>query len=75
MKLPFKSADAAYAEIVMRGLRQCGCDPSIYARGDRLYRAHVNRAGNHWHDASTKSAAIRGAVMMWIKSERDRSER
>lgn len=44
-----------------------GCCPGIYRRGN-LWRAHVNNAGNFWHDDTTPLKALRGAVKLWRKA-------
>jgi hypothetical protein len=45
-------------------LREQGCHPSVYERGI-MFRFHVNRFGNFWHDAKTPLEALRGAVKAW----------
>ena len=45
-------------------LKNEGCFPSLYLRGD-VWRAHVNRAGNFWADDKSPLNAIRRAANMW----------
>lgn len=49
---------------LMIKLSNDGCFPSIYRRGV-YWRAHVNAAGNYWHDDSTPLRAMQGAVKLW----------
>lgn len=49
----------------MRWLQSKGCTPSVYLRGDKLYRAHVNAAGNFWADAKTPKLALEEATRLW----------
>jgi hypothetical protein len=50
---------------LLKELAKDGCYPSIYRRGKFCWRAHVNAAGNHWHDDTTPLRALRGAVESW----------
>ena len=50
--------------ILLQKLANEGCFPSIYRRGD-IWRAHVNAAGNCWHEGTTPLRALRGAVKLW----------
>jgi hypothetical protein len=52
---------------LMKQLRSEGCFPSIYRRGD-LWRAHVNAAGNYWHDDTTPLKAMQEAVRLWKRA-------
>lgn len=52
---------------MMTQLQSDGCFPSIYFRGD-VWRAHVNAAGNFWHDDATPLKAMLGAVRLWKHS-------
>jgi hypothetical protein len=47
-------------------LKQRGCYPSIYRRGD-LWRAHVNMYGNFWVDEISPFLALEKAVRLWKK--------
>ena len=52
---------------LMLSLRNQGCFPSIYSRG-KLWRAHVNMAGNYWEDAETPFIALNLAVDLWERA-------
>lgn len=52
---------------ILTGLARLGCVPGIYRRGN-LWRAHVNIAGNFWHDAESPVEAMRVAVRAWMKA-------
>ena len=54
--------------ILLQSLSDQGCFPCISKRGKRLWRAHVNSAGNYWHDDTTPLKALRGAVRLWVKA-------
>ena len=53
---------------VLKQLATDGCYPSIYRRGKKLWRAHVNAAGNFWHEDTTPLKALREAVALWRKA-------
>lgn len=42
--------------------------PCISYRGSSIWRAHVNGAGNYWHDANTPCKALTGAIELWKKA-------
>lgn len=48
----------------LKWLKDQGRHPCISRRGS-LWRAHVNGAGNFWHEDSTPLRALEGAVMIW----------
>ena len=48
----------------LQWLRNRGCYPSIYSRGD-IWRAHINAAGNFWADAKYPFEALEKAVKYW----------
>ena len=47
-----------------------GCEPSIYYRGGRIWRAHINRCGNSWRDGLSPLKALREAVRAWERRGR-----
>lgn len=51
-------------DALLRALKAKGCHPSIYRRG-RLWRAHVNAAGNFWEDRQTPTEALLAASEAW----------
>ncbi len=55
------------SESLVRLAKQ-GCYPSIIRRGEHVWRAHVNAAGNFWADANTPSKALTEAVQLWRKA-------
>lgn len=55
-------------ESLLLDLKAEGCYPSIYRRGPKIWRAHVNQCGNYWDDGRTPLAALRKAVKAWRKN-------
>lgn len=51
-------------EDLLMNLTERGCYPSLYRRG-KVWRAHVNWAGNFWEDASTPHEALEKACLSW----------
>ncbi len=49
-------------EDLLTRLRNAGARPSIYSRGARFWRAHINTAS---HDGITPLSALCGAVRLW----------
>jgi hypothetical protein len=47
-------------------LKEQGCHPSIYRRGD-LWRVHINMAGNWWEEHESLSKAVNMAIDAWVK--------
>lgn len=54
-------------ESLLLDLKAEGCYPSVYRRGPKLWRAHVNMAGGFWDDGRTPLSALRKAVKAWRK--------
>jgi hypothetical protein len=50
-------------------LRDQGCVPCISSRG-KVWRAHVNGAGNFWEEAKTPGRALELAVTQWERAGR-----
>jgi len=53
---------------LLKSLARQGCYPAIHRRGEHLWRAHVNAAGDCWSDAGTPYKALIEAVRLWRKS-------
>ena len=49
-------------------LARGGCYPAISRRGEFVWRAHVNAAGNFWAEANTPYKALAKAVQLWRKA-------
>jgi maltose-binding protein MalE len=49
---------------VLEQLVYQGCFPSIYRRG-KVWRAHVNAAGNFWSEDKDPERALSMAVQLW----------
>lgn len=45
-----------------------GCWPSVLYRGNGIWRAYVNGAGNFSADSSTPQQAMNKALMKWEKA-------
>ncbi len=41
-----------------------GCTPSLYRRG-KVWRAHINAAGNFWADDKNSAVALQKVVALW----------
>ena len=52
---------------ILIDLTNAGCYPGLYYRGD-CWRAHVNCAGNYWHDDKRPLKAMMTAVALWKKA-------
>ena len=52
---------------MLKDLESQGCFPSIYKRG-RMWRAHVNRAGNFWDESPDPVFALAAATRAWKRA-------
>ena len=54
---------------MLLALSYVGCHPCISRRG-KVWRAHINAAGNQWSEAGTPEDALRVAIECWERRER-----
>ena len=54
-------------ERLLLELAENGNYPSIHYRGNGIWRAHINGAGNFWADSHTPFSALNEAMRLWEK--------
>jgi len=50
---------------VLKELKRKGCYPCVSYRGDGIWRAHINGAGNWWAEDKTPQLAMTKAKKEW----------
>ena len=53
-------------EMALNELVSAGCYPGIHRRG-KMWRAHINIAGNFWAEDTDPVVAVRRARLLWEK--------
>jgi hypothetical protein len=69
-KKPSKSSSRKKMTLttIMEDLVKMGCFPCCSYRGNSIYRAYINGAGNQWDEGKTPDSAMIKAFKAWKKN-------